>query len=395
MIDNLITLDTDGDGISDAIAYWDENGLNYAYDTNLDGVWDMIETYSGFDEYGNPHHFEVQCDTDANGIMDRFVAADTDYYNNTVAYSEAYDYDQDGNFDMVKEFADTTGDGTFDTVTTARFDNTGSSETMAKVDSYVDYDGDRQKDAGFHSQILDYDGDGNPDSVRFTSTDPEGNIVEETEMPFEDYLAINEMDYSTSLLAQEPLDLGQFDPDTDASMVSGDPAEDMELWEYQGNTGRCAIYAQKFAIEAITGREISIEELVAVAEENGWFVDSPDGGTTSLNMNKLLEYYGVEHEMSFGNEMSEIEDALNDGNKVIVGVDSGQIWFGDENDIFSPETTADHAVEVIGIDRSDPANPMVVLNDSGSPDGCGELVPLDVFENAWNAGDSQMIVCYA
>ena len=214
-------------------------------------------------------------------------------------------------------------------------------------------------------------------------------------MPFEDYLAINEMDYSTSLLAQEPLDLGQFDPDTDASMVSGDPAEDMELWEYQGNTGRCAIYAQKFAIEAITGREISIEELVAVAEENGWFVDSPDGGTTSLNMNKLLEYYGVEHEMSFGNEMSEIEDALNDGNKVIVGVDSGQIWFGDENDIFSPETTADHAVEVIGIDRSDPANPMVVLNDSGSPDGCGELVPLDVFENAWNAGDSQMIVCYA
>ena len=77
MIDDLITLDTDGDGISDAIAYWDENGLNYAYDTNLDGVWDMIETYSGFDEYGNPHHFEVQCDTDANGIMDRFVAADT------------------------------------------------------------------------------------------------------------------------------------------------------------------------------------------------------------------------------------------------------------------------------------------------------------------------------
>ena len=54
MIDDLITLDTDGDGISDAIAYWDENGLNYAYDTNLDGVWDMIETYSGFDEYGNP-----------------------------------------------------------------------------------------------------------------------------------------------------------------------------------------------------------------------------------------------------------------------------------------------------------------------------------------------------
>ena len=66
---------------------------------------------------------------------------------------------------------------------------------------------------------------------------------------------------------------------------------------------------------------------------------------------------------------------------------------GDENNIFSPETRADHAVQVIGIDRTDPACPMVVLNDSGTPNGCGELVPLDVFENAWNAGDSQMIIC--
>jgi hypothetical protein len=99
--------------------------------------------------------------------------------------------------------------------------------------------------------------------------------------------------------------------------------------------------------------------------------------------------------MSFDNSIDSLEEALDNGNKVIVGVDSGQIWYGDENNIFSPENTADHAVEVIGIDKSDPDNPMVVLNDSGSPDGCGELVPLDVFENAWNAGDSQMIVCWA
>ena len=58
-------------------------------------------------------------------------------------------------------------------------------------------------------------------------------------------------------------------------------------------------------------------------------------------------------------------------------------------------TVADHAVEVIGFDYSDPNNPMVILNDSGTPDGCGELVPLDVFVNAWEAGDCQMIECWA
>ena len=99
--------------------------------------------------------------------------------------------------------------------------------------------------------------------------------------------------------------------------------------------------------------------------------------------------------MSFNNDIESLEEALNDGHKVIVSVDSGQIWKGEENDIFSPETTADHAVEVIGIDRTDPENPMVVLNDSGTPNGCGELVPLEVFENAWSAGDSQMIECWA
>ena len=112
-------------------------------------------------------------------------------------------------------------------------------------------------------------------------------------------------------------------------------------------------------------------------------------------MDKLLEYYGVEHEMSFDNGIDSLEEALKDGKNVIVGVDSGQIWYGEDNNIFSPDTRADHAVQVIGIDRTDPDAPMVVLNDSGTPEGRGELVPLDVFENAWNAGDSQMIICYA
>ena len=132
-----------------------------------------------------------------------------------------------------------------------------------------------------------------------------------------------------------------------------------------------------------------------VAEENGWFHEDLDLYTSALNMDKLLDYYNINHEMSFDNDIEAIEEAFNNGHKVIVGVDSGQIWHGDDNNIFSPMTVADHAVEVIGFDYSDPNNPMVILNDSGTPDGCGELVPLDVFENAWKAGDCQMIECWA
>ncbi len=394
MFDDLITLDTNGDGIDDALGFWDENGYNCWYDNNGDGMIDTTLTLSDFDAYGNPLHCEIQLDTDSNGVMDTAYSEFYDAYGNLVSLIQSYDYDQDGRYDMMKEFFDTTGDGQFDTVVDTHYDNTDS-ETLVTIDTHIDVDGDQHPDAGYHMEIADNDHDGIPDNVHLATTDSNGDIIEETDMPYSDYMAMNGMNFTTNAIGAGVVDNGQFDVNTDPSLVSGDPASDMEHWEYQGNTGRCAIYAQKFAIEALTGRDIPIEELVAVAEEHGWFNEAAGGGTTSLNMSKLLEYYGVENEMSFDNDISELENALNNNHKVIVSVDSDQIWYGAENNIFSPETASDHAVEVIGIDHSDPENPMVVLNDSGSPDGCGELVPLDVFENAWNAGDSQMIVCYS
>ena len=75
-------------------------------------------------------------------------------------------------------------------------------------------------------------------------------------------------------------------------------------------------------------------------------------------------------------------------------MDSHEIWYGEDNNIFAPDSSSNHAVEVIGVDHSDPEHPMVILNDSGSPDGKGEMIPLDVFEGAWEDGDCQMISCY-
>lgn len=393
MLENFVTFDLNGDGLIDTTSWWDASGLHYAYDTNGDNVIDQTETYSDFDERGTPRHYEAQADTDHNGIADSFAGSDMDELGRVVSMYNGNDYNQDGIIDMTKTFIDTTGNGEFDTVGIMHLDNSDSN-TVFTYDLHTDLTGDHRPDQSVKVYGIDSDGDGTADNVRILLAGADGEYSQEIEMSYEEFLAMNEMDYTTTLCG-DVTSSGHFDPNADPDKVSGDPISDMTHWEYQGDTGRCALYAQKFAIEAILDREIPIEELVSVAEENGWFNEAQGGGTVTLNMDKLLEYYGISHEMSFDNSIDALEDALENGQKVIVGVDSGQIWYGEDNDIFSPATSADHAVEVIGIDRSDPDHPMVVLNDSGTPDGCGELVPMDVFENAWNAGDSQMIVCWA
>jgi hypothetical protein len=87
------------------------------------------------------------------------------------------------------------------------------------------------------------------------------------------------------------------------------------------------------------------------------------------------------------------------GRGVVVGVNADELWdqgplatfwnwfceqLGLDNALFTP---ANHAVTVIGIDISDPQNPMVILNDSGTPDGAGVLYPLDKFMDAWENSD--------
>lgn len=401
MIDELITLDMSGDGFDDSQLYFDENGgCAILSDFDYDGNYEQLSYFSGTDYWGNPTDVMIMVDTDNDGKFDTGFFDQADEFGNLVAHSEFNDYNQDGQLDMAKVYFDSNGDGLFDTVTSIHSDNS-ESPVLQTMDINLDQTGDQTPDVTLHQEILDTTGDGQPDVVAINMTDAYGQEFS-YEMPYDEYLATigvesgDALAFTTTCFTGNMVGSAQFDPSlSNPDLVSGDPVVDMEHWEFQGPTGRCAIYAQKFVIEEAIGREVPIEELVAVAEEHGWFNEAAGGGTTTLNMDKLLEYYGVDHEMLFDNDINSLEEALKDGKNVIVGVDSGQIWYGDPNNIFSPETQADHAVQVIGIDHTDPENPMVVLNDSGTPNGCGELVPLEVFENAWNAGDAQMIVCNA
>lgn len=350
--------DVDGDGYKETtFVDIDEDGDGYAEthlmhsDTDGDGVDDYHATFVEYDSNnsGVVDTMLAEVDSDGDQVIDKVVK-----YN---------DYNQDGGYDNVKVYSDTDGDGEIDTVE-KNYDSDGDG-VIDTTEVYVDESGNG--DADLHL-IYDYDSD--------------KNLV----------LLSDDYDYDYDYEAYY-IEMEQYDPSTvvDPEMVLGNPEDSMDYWEYQGEDGPCALYAQMFVIEELSGQDIDIDAFVDEAYENGWY----DGnGTPILDMNLMLDSYGIDNEMGFNKSIDDIMNCLDDGGKVIVSLDANQIWFGEDGDIFSPMGAPNHAVEVIGVDYSDPNNPMVILNDSGHPDGQGELVPLDVFESAWSEGDCQMIACY-
>lgn len=379
---NDLNFDLDGDGVLDSHAeFMDFNGdgiADYAeididgdgnadtvfIDSNHDGVWDAGMIDSDLDGVLDTELI----DSDLDGVMDT-IGIDSNGDGVIDTYHIELDTNHDGSIDTIMEKYDYNQDGTMDSQTIYHDGNhDGSYEEVVKV-----HDSDRDGIMDTAVSYQDFDGDGSEDLIITEELTAVGHSVETVAGTYAD-------------------DLGKFNPAAaDMDRVSGNPQIAMEEWEYQGDTGRCALYAQKFVIEELTDTEIDMEELAKLAEENGWF--SEQGGTPMLNMDKVLDYYGIDSDMSFHNDISDIEECLQFGGKIIVAVDADEIWYGEQDDLFTPGDGANHAVEVIGIDRTNPDDAMVILNDSGSPNGCGEMVPLETFLDAWEDGNCQMISC--
>lgn len=389
-----LNFDMDSDGILDSYAEetdMDGDGIfeSVAIDSNGDGSFETVMTDTNGDGYLDLNSI----DSDKDGIMDMFVSeADTDGDGIIDSVVRSHDYNQDGSVDSVTIHGDTNGDGIYDTV--IRQNDSDHDGVMDVSRLYLDEDVDGVPDTVLEEAFEDTDGDGKDDiyTVRVTQ-----NGKEETAEVYDFDEDTGSMELigelrdgaSAGLNADE---LGNFDPDeADLSKVVGTPAEAMEVWEFQGDTNRCAVYSQKFVIEELTGRELDVEALADLAEDNNWF--SEEGGTPFLSMNKILDHFGLETEMSFHNNIDDLRKCLEAGEKVIVSIDADEIWYGQNDSIFSPSNNANHAVQVIGIDYTDPNEPMVILNDSGSPNGCGEMIPLDTFLDAWEDGNCQMIRC--
>jgi hypothetical protein len=111
-------------------------------------------------------------------------------------------------------------------------------------------------------------------------------------------------------------------------------------------------------------------------------------GMDTAAMMQLCESFGLDVSASYG-DVGHLVEALESGRAVMVGLDAHEIWSGEDDDAGDQGSDDNHAVVVTGIDV---ANGLVYLNDPGTPDGQGSVIPLAQFEDAWADSGNDMIV---
>lgn len=150
----------------------------------------------------------------------------------------------------------------------------------------------------------------------------------------------------------------------------------------------CAIKSQQIILNEF-GVPVTEDQLVQYSVDHGWYNGN---GTQFEDVGKLLVDAGIPCSHIPEANVYDLANELAQGHKVIVGVDSGELWDNGIldwlKDIFVGDTP-DHAIIVAGIDMTDPNNPMVIITDPGTGQPA-QPYPLDQFMDAW--ADSQNFI---
>lgn len=165
---------------------------------------------------------------------------------------------------------------------------------------------------------------------------------------------------------------------------------------YQFYPDTCAIRSQEIVLRDY-GIEVPQETLISISEECGWY--QPGEGTAPMHVGKLLDLAGVNCHQSVNNTVFDLMRELSQGHRVIVGVDSGELWadnFFDrvsemQEDAMGLERP-DHALIVAGL-KVDPLNPQdvkVILTDPGQGTVRVEY-SFDQFYDAWKDSNFFMV----
>lgn len=160
-------------------------------------------------------------------------------------------------------------------------------------------------------------------------------------------------------------------------------------WHVQEDTYTCAVACQEFIIREYTGGDVTEAELRKLAEIRDWFVET---GTPVDDIGKLLEVYGIESSINYEATFQDLRKTLSDGNRTIVAVNN--IALSTEWCDGYPFASCNHAIEVIGIDESDPEDIRVIVNDPGVEDGCAKSISYDNFMDAWGTSGGYMMTAY-
>jgi hypothetical protein len=170
----------------------------------------------------------------------------------------------------------------------------------------------------------------------------------------------------------------------------GNPQAAARYWRYQIGDD-CGLMAVADVVGQVTGREpmqigIELRGVFTKSEAHRGSVYKFDG-TSPEDMVMLLQKYGVQSQLTTGNNMQTLEQDLASGHKVIAAVNAETIWNYAAGQ--GQRSQADHAVVVTGVDTR---AGVVHLNDSGTPNGRDEQIPLATFTQAWSTGNNLLIV---
>ncbi len=170
----------------------------------------------------------------------------------------------------------------------------------------------------------------------------------------------------------------------------GDPDAAAPYWRFQHQED-CGLMAVADVVGQIKGREptqvgIELRGVFTKSEAHRGRIYRFDG-TSPEDLVVLLQKYGIQSQLTTGNSMGTVEQDLAGGHKVIAALNAETIWNyppgqGNRNE-------ADHAVVVTGVDTR---NDIVHLNDSGTPNGRNEQIPMATFTRAWATGNDMLIV---
>lgn len=169
-------------------------------------------------------------------------------------------------------------------------------------------------------------------------------------------------------------------------MIHGDaPKNTMSKDVLQIYPDTCAIKSQQLILEDF-GIHFTEDQLRDEAMMYGWY----NGGTAPEDVGKLLELHGIPVSQYENANIFNLVNELAQGHKVIVGVDSGELWNDNILDKLFEDNKADHALIVSGVDTTDPNNVKVIVTDPGTGNLLKEY-SMDEFVDAWEDSNCFMM----
>ena len=169
---------------------------------------------------------------------------------------------------------------------------------------------------------------------------------------------------STGSIGETAGGIGFAQAETTHGLPNLDIEFDPEIYQYYPDT--CAFQSQAIILREY-GFDVKQEDLMQIAKEQGWYVEGY--GTPEDKVGKLLEYYGLDTSITEGNNIFNLANELAQGHRVLVTVDSGELWspgLKEKMEDLLIGEQADHALLVVGVDTSNPSDVKVIVTDPGN-----------------------------